>query len=339
MNQELLDLYLGELPEERAGELRARLRDDAALQSEWAELEALFGFMRQGEEIESDPSIRRVVMAEARHATAPSLFERLRALPALVGYRFRHSRVFRIAAVSLGVHLLAMGVLYQFVVRERPEAQPYEVQVGAVDAPEAEIRPDATFVQHLRLARASRPARLRRFGVAGQARAIREGIESLVARQGEQGAWDGELERTSQAALVLMAEGVQPGDITRRGQSLRAAMRFVRGRVIGGESSPSALEALVEDWALNHEHLSEPQRAQSVDGIRALLLKGGNGDGGVQAALHAGFAPLVTEPHEARDLGTLPDGAFVRDAFRNALRPARDGDPVALLKLQSPYRA
>ena len=117
MNSELVDLLLGELEPERESLIRDQLQRSAKLRSELAEIEALFGFMRRGEQVEVDRSIREHVMAEARRVTAPSLAQRVRAIPALVRYRFRHSRGFRVATISVGVHLAVMLVLYQFVIR------------------------------------------------------------------------------------------------------------------------------------------------------------------------------------------------------------------------------
>ena len=70
--QELIDWLLGELTSEREEALKAEVRRDPAIQRELQELEALFGLMRRGEEIEVEPRVRATVMREARRLTRPS---------------------------------------------------------------------------------------------------------------------------------------------------------------------------------------------------------------------------------------------------------------------------
>ena len=52
MRQELLDLALGELPDQEAGALRARIEADPELAREYAELSSVLAVMSRGERIE-----------------------------------------------------------------------------------------------------------------------------------------------------------------------------------------------------------------------------------------------------------------------------------------------
>ncbi|MHC4955525.1 MAG: anti-sigma factor family protein, partial [Planctomycetota bacterium] len=190
--EELIDLLLGELEPARDAELRELVRGDPALQRELRELEALFGFMRQGEEIEVDPAVHATVMTEARRVTRPSLSVRLRALPQLFRFRFQRSVAFRVAAVSLGVHLVVMALLLQFdVLGPRPAEIP-EFEVGQVDPDELPVpdyRPDPGFARRLGRARVSRTVRLRHYGVEGQHEAVRQGVETLLTTQKPDGSF------------------------------------------------------------------------------------------------------------------------------------------------------
>ena len=333
-NSELLDLLLGELEPAREAALRTRLRDDAALRAELAELEALFGLMRRGEEIEADPAVHDRVMEEARRLTRPTVLQWIRSIPELVRFRFQHSRGFRVAAISLGVHIVVMVALLQFMVRSNADRTPPAFELGQTETDEPEIRPDAAFVQRLTFARTSRSVRLHKHGVKGQRTAIHDGIEALLGRQTEDGAF-GSFDDTCRAALILLSERVSSGDMTRRGQALYRAMRNIRTKVDAGAQSPHALSALVEDWALNFADLSELDRASVASGIRTLLVRGGNGAEGLYWAASAGFADHVQEPFEPieRDLS-----AASRAAFQAHLKSGAQGDTAALLSLQSPYR-
>lgn len=338
MKQDLIDLILGDLDPARDAALREEVRNSPALQAQLAEFETLFGFMRRGEQIESDPSIRKTVMAAARKATAPSLSQRLAAIPALIRYRFQHSRGFRIAAVSLGIHLVAMAILFQMFVHGGKQAPPTEFQLSKLEPPHVEVRPDSGFVAQLRFARASRVVRLRKYGVDGQAESIREGIEALLDRQSADGSWEN-FESTCDAALALMAENVSSSDLSTHGQALHRAMRVIRNKVAGGARGARALEALIEDWALNHAELSAPDRAQSVDCIRTLLAAGDNDAAGIAWAHRAGFADFVRESVPENAATLMAEARENAEGYRAALSAARAGEASAILLLQQPYRA
>ena len=334
MKQDLIDLILGDLEPAREEELRAQIRESAELQSELADLEALFGFMRRGEQIESDPSVRETVMAAARKATAPSLGQRIAAIPALIRYRFQHSRGFRVAAASLALHLVAMAVLFQIFVQGGKQPLPTNFQLSEVEAPHVEVRPSNGFVLQLRYARASRSVRLKKYGVDGQGASIRAGLDALMAQQKADGSW-GTFAATCDAALALMAENVRSSEMSVRGQALERAMRYIRHEVADGSHGARALEALIEDWALNHAELPQPDRTFSVECIRMLLDAGGNSQVGLNWATRAGFGAYVRE-----SFVEIQDGPVsLPRQFRGALDRARKGDAAAILLLQSPYRA
>jgi len=345
MNQDLLDLILGELDPAREAALRARLAQDAGLRAELTQLEALFGFMRRGEEIEPDPAVRTHVMAEARRLARPPLLQRLRALPALFRFRFRHSRAFRVAAVSLGAHLLVMLVLLQFVVRTRPAERDTVIDSANLKLLVPEVRPEESFVLRLSLARVSRSARLGQWGVDGQREAIRAGVGKLLDRQQPDGSF-GDLAETSRAALVLLAEGVVSTDDNRRGRALRAALGVIRHRVDAGAEDGDALVALVEDWALAYGRLTAEERGAYARSIQELV-QTVSAPAGRYWADQAGFlvpgdvvvpdepAVIIGEQHARGDRSAR---AGLQNRFRAALGEASRGESTALLTLQSPYR-
>ncbi|MHC4850173.1 MAG: anti-sigma factor family protein, partial [Planctomycetota bacterium] len=270
MRQELVDLILGELEPQREAALKAELACDAALRAELTELEALFGLMRRGEEIEVEPAVHQAVMAEARRLTRPSLLQRIAALPALAGFRFRHSRGFRVAAISLGAHLVVMLVLLQFFVQTRSEEDPTIIAFDQLKAEVPDVRPSDAFVHRLNLARASRSARLKQWGIDGQRAAIRTGVSTLLEQQSDDGSF-GDLAETGRAALVLLAEGVQSTDDTRRGRALRTALSLIQHQVETGAQNGEALMALVEDWALSYAKLTTEDRDGYARSIHALV--------------------------------------------------------------------
>ncbi|MHC4941093.1 MAG: anti-sigma factor family protein [Planctomycetota bacterium] len=342
MNQELVDLILGELAPEREQQLKAELARDPGLRAELAELEALFGLMRRGEEIEVEPSVHETVMAEARRMTRPSLIQQIKALPALFGFRFRHSRGFRVAAVSLGVHLVVMLVLLQVFVTTRPDESETTVSLNQVRVEDPEVRPNEGFVLQLSLARAARSARLKQWGVEGQRRAIREGVTTLLERQKADGSF-GDPAETGRAALVLLAEGVQSTDDTRRGRALRSALGVLqRSDAPSGE----ALMALVEDWALSYARLTPEERDGYARAIHEMV-RTVQSPAGRYWASQAGFdvpgtvdtpddpAVRIADLHK-RGLRDGRDAFLAR--FEDAIDRARTGDSSALLILQAPYR-
>jgi anti-sigma factor RsiW len=169
MRQELIDLLLGELEPEAAEALKERVRREPALAKELGQLEALRALMRRGEEIEPSPEMRQMLVAEAERRTAPSLWQQLRQLPGLLQYRFQHSLRFRVATVSLGIHLAAMVVL-SIVLIEGPRANRPPVQVTWKEEEAPIQRPASEFSARLaggRLFRGRGGDRLRSAGPAG----------------------------------------------------------------------------------------------------------------------------------------------------------------------------
>ncbi|MHC4959038.1 MAG: anti-sigma factor [Planctomycetota bacterium] len=264
MNQELLDLLHGELPEDQAQALKKRLASDPALARELEELEALFNLMRRGEEIEPAPETRDRVYTAAVHATAPGLWEQVKALPGLFRFRFRKSVAFRIAAVSLGAHLIAMAVLFQFSLAKEPGRTGIDMTVVEEDAPD--LRPDASYVARLKLRRLH-GARLKRLGLPGQQQTIDKGIDALLAGQESDGSF-GDSIRTGYVALTLLAEGDCSVYDTRRGRAVRAAVDSLLSLPATDLAHGAILTALLEDWALSYDELGEAERARYVRAIR-----------------------------------------------------------------------
>jgi len=376
--QELLDLLLGELDSQREDELKSRLQGEPELQRELAELESLFGFMRRGEEIEADPAIRTRVMREAERATRPSFAKRLASLPGLFRFRFQRSLVFRVAAVSLAVHLVVVAVMWNVYVRKYDAAPvitagPF-IPSDPADRPVPDYRPDQAFVMRIGLARVSRSVRLKRFGVNGQREAIRSGVETLLARQKMDGSF-GTPEETAQATLILLGEGSNSTDPTARGRVVREAVGSLLRAVDSGEQSGFVLSALIEDWMFSYENLTEEERTRYVRAMQTLIptVRGaGAAESLVLAELvgipvssdHSGELALVLGGDAWRALDAMPtrlrataliarvqeDGPgavgfgyetlrdWVAPAFQSALASGRSGDLQALLLLQAPYR-
>jgi len=333
---ELIDLLLGDLEPAEDEALRARVRSEPALQRELGELEALFGLMRRGEEIEADPAVHESIMREARRMTAPSLFERLAALPDLFRFRFRRSLAFRVAAVSLGVHLIAVAVLWQF-------------DIGGASAPEhglklafhpdeevPEYRPDREFVFRLGRARVSRSLRLKQFGAEGQRDDIRTGIRALMSRQQQDGSFSSlddtgaslddtgaSLDDTGRAALVMLAQGANSSDTTDRGAALRKTMGAIRRAVDAGSNDGFALSALIEDWALSYENLTEEQRVTYVRAILTLLPQV-SGAGAGESLVLADMAGFPVSEIQLRSLAPNGAGLMIKGDVRVAMQARAD---------------
>jgi len=372
MNQELIEFLRGELAEGEARELRARLADDADLARELSELQALFGFMRRGEEIVPSRELRAAVADAAERATAPSLIQQLAALPGLVRHRFRQSLAFRIAAVSLAVHLVAMGILFQVSVTRSQPRNPIEIGVRVAPEDLPLYRPDATFTLRLSQRRLPHAARLRKVGVQGQERAIRRGLDELVGQQRDDGSF-GTVADTGYAALALLAEGECSAYGTARGRAVQRAVRHLIAATRRGEVHGATLAALVEDWTLSFDRLSDDERVVYIDMILRLIRRVGDDPSdheGLALARMAGFpmresrefgeaAWLFTGRREklleeaatrigatavlGRGQGSLDAERarlWARPLFEQAMRAleARKGDPVAVLTLQAPYR-
>ncbi|MHC4670097.1 MAG: hypothetical protein ACYTFD_17040 [Planctomycetota bacterium] len=368
--QELIDLLRGELEPKEAEALKARLRQDPRLARELVELEALFTLMRRGDEIEPSPALRRRLMAAAERVTAPPLWQRLRQLPGLVRFRFRHSLGFRVAAVSLGVHLLVMLALSILLVESPRRAR--EPIIDFIEGEAPIHQPAHSFVVRLMQRRLPHAPRLRSFGVAGQGEAIHAGLEALLARQAADGAF-GDPAATAYATLALLAEGDCSVSGTRRGRAIRAAVRRLLDQAEAGAVHGAILATLVEDYTLSFDELHEEQRSEYVRAIRRLILAVG-GDEISQEAL--ALASLAEFPVPAgRDLGaaaTLLNGTragllrrppsrltatavlarghlsldrgrvrtWVSGLFEQAVAEVEDGrvSGVVLLTLQAPYR-
>jgi len=371
MRQELIDLYLGELPEDKARALEARVREDAALSREYAEVAALFSFMARAEPVAPDPRTRERVFREVERLCRPSLGEWLRDVAGLVRFRFRTSLAFRVAALSLAVHLVAMGVLFRVYLPQR-QAETATITAVVNENPRL-VRPARGFVVRLEARRGPKVPRLLRYGVEGQAEAIRAGLDALLARQAEDGSF-GSPETTAHAALALLAEGDCSTASTRRGRAIRAAVRrlLYDPEARGG----AVLAALVEDFALSFDDLDAYDRERYNARIHALIrdvaahpvLDPFDREGLALAQL-AGFdravdlAPdrrLGRRLVEAREPAGTPtrlavtaalarghgvaDADAVRDwaapLFRRSVQELRAGrvSGLALLNLQAPYR-
>jgi len=371
MNQELIDFLRGELDDEHADRIRARLRSDAALAREYAELEALFGLMRRGEELDPSAALRQTVMAAAERSCRPSWAERLRALPGLFRFRFQRSLGFRVAIVSLAAHLLLMAVLFQVTVigPRRPGGLPEVVVRPSDDTPVH--RPEPSFAIRLLQRRLPHDARLAQVGVPGQADAIRDGLARLRAGQREDGSF-GDLGATGYAALALLAEGDSSTLRTEAGTCIRAAIRHLIERTRAGEYHGAALSALVEDYALSYRALGEQERTEYVTAILGLIRRAGadeasreglalarlcglpvpsDADLGEAAALLGGARDglLDRAPDRLAATAALAKGrteldperlrAWARPLFERSLRELEGGGgALALLALQAPYR-
>ena len=373
MRQELIDLILGELEPTQADALKERLRSDAQLARELAEIEALFGLMRRGDEIEPTAAMRRAVAADARRQAAAPLWQRLRELPGLARYRFQTSLGFRVAAISLSVHLVAMAILFNVVI----DAGNRETAgiIGRVVDHDDDIqvqRPARSFVIRLTQRRLPHGQRLKKFGVPGQEEAIRSGLDALLARQDRGGAF-GDVGETAYATLALLAEGDCSTQSTRRGRAIRAATRHLLDAARAGASHGAILAALVEDYALSFDELREEERGEYVRAIRKLVLAMGDDDIsrealalasmaefpipagrdlGVAAALLGGERDVLLERPATRLTATavlarghlsLERGrvrAWAQGLFERAVADveARRVSAVVLLTLQAPYR-
>jgi anti-sigma factor RsiW len=254
VKQELIDYLLGELDDEQAAALRARIAADPALEREMTELSALFTFMQRGEDPVPALETRATVLRAAARATRPGVLERVAQFAALARYRFRHSRGFRIATVSVGVHLVAMGVLFLTLglAHGPAERDPFYVSVNGDDdavAVEQPLVPGGALVARLEQRRLPHGPRLRLFGVDGQEEAISRGLDALLASQAEDGAF-GSARATAEAALALLAEGDCSVQRTPRGRAVRGAVDRLFHDVDGGAAAAPILAALVEDYAL-----------------------------------------------------------------------------------------
>jgi len=319
MRQELIDFVLQDMEPDAARALEERLRREPALQRELAELEALFGLMRRGEEVEPGAELRAAVMAAADRALAPSLWQRVRQMPGLFRFRFRTSLRFRVAAISLCAHLALMVILLQILWVDPAHGPRGTVLVFPPNPEEVPIQPPSeSFVMRLSQRRLPHETRLKQFGVAGQDAAIERGLAQLLQRQDEDGSF-GTPAETAYGALALLAEGDCSTDRTVRGLAIRRAMTRLLADAKRGAVDGAMLAALVEDYSLAYDDLSDQRRGEYVRRIRDLTLRVGGDDMAREALV---LADLAGFPIPAgRDLGAA---AALRDGDRSGLldRPA-----------------
>ena len=305
-------------------------------------------------------------MAAAERATRPSLGQQLRNLPGLFAFRFKKSVAFRVAAVSLGVHLIAMAVLFQFSV-ERRSKQLHPAEANVV-LPDQQLRPSGSFIRSLQHRRVPHRLILRRVGVPGHEQAITRGIETILNSQMPDGSF-GSVGETGYAALALLAEGDCSTTDTRRGRAIRAAMPGLIHAAVHGEAHGAALSALVEDWALSYDDLDDQERSDYANAILKLVRRLGNDEAAREGLAIAALAD-VPLPSTARgdlfdrDIDELMakratrlratavlarkkvsiDGdtlkSWLEPLFAEALKAvaAEKTAAIAVLTLQAPYR-
>ncbi|MDH3591705.1 MAG: hypothetical protein OER88_07495, partial [Planctomycetota bacterium] len=353
--------------------VRAQVRSDPKLARELQELTALFGLMRRADEVEASPAMRATVLAAARKATRPTLWQRVRRLPSLATFRFRHSMGFRIAAISLGAHLVAMATLF-WAMEHRDREQRKSQLVAVVTEPELEAqRPDSSFASRLAQRQLPHETRLRQFGVEGQQGAIERGLRALLQDQGDDGSF-GDVTVTAQATLALLAEGDSSAQTTRRGVAIDRAMSWLLDAARRGASDGALLAALVEDYSLAYADMSDERRLEYTRAIRELIQSVSAADPMAQESLvlakMAGFYVPSARPLgraallEAGDRAALLDApadrfgativlargrlsvqrsrvkAWSRDLFDRAVKEIEAGNRsgLVLLTLQAPYR-
>lgn len=329
MRQELIDLLLGELEPAEADALKARLRAEPELRRELTELESIFGLMRRSEAIDPLPATREAIVAAAARARPP-LLVRLRAVPGLFVYRFRHSRRFRVATISLSAHLALIVVLAQILLA--PGARPPDPDiVVTMHLPGDSVKPERDFQQRLRQRRLSQSNRLRQYGVEGQEEAIGDGVEALVASQRPDGSF-GDGGETGYAALALLAQGDCSTEASPRGRAVRSAIHRLLARTRQGEAHGAMLAALVEDFALSYDGMDDFERKDYLEAIRKLVLSVPDDDISREALLLAhlaGFAIPAGRLGEAASFGS-PDRAQML-----ALEPTRLRATLALARGRS----
>lgn len=369
MRQDLIDLLLGELEPAEADALKARLRAEPELRHELADLESLFGLMRRSEEVEPAPQTRETVVAAAA-SVRPSLLVRLRALPGLFAYRFRQSRRFRVATISLCGHLVLIAVLAQILLAPGAGGPGRDPEVTLI-LPEESVKPDRDFQMRLSQRRVSQSNRLRQYGVARQEEAIGDGVEALVTSQRPDGSF-GDAGETGYAALALLAQGDCSAQASPRGRAVRSAVNRLLGRTREGEAHGAMLAALVEDFSLSYDFLDEFERKDYLTAIRKLIRSVPDDDISREALLLAHIAGfsippgrlgeaeafgsadraqlLALEPSRLRVTLVLARGRSTLDAdrvrawaaplFERAMAELRGGkvSGLVLVTLQSPYR-
>jgi hypothetical protein len=368
LNQELIDLLRGELAPEEERALRDRMAREPALAGELKELENLFGLMRRlTEEVEVPARIRERVMAAARRAAAPSILQQVAALPALVRYRFRQSVVFRVAVVSLTAHLLLMAVLFQFTVPQRPDTDGPDI---GVHGQLPHVRPDAAVVRRFTHRRLPHAVPLGLVGIEEQGAFIRAGLDVLLERQHRDGSF-GDARETALATLALLAEG-DSSTFGARSHEIELGIRRIMADAREGAAHGAMLTALVENFILSYDLLTQPERDELVAHIVKLIEAVGDDEEaaeGLALAKMAGFRIgerplgeaahllngarhelLARKPTRLRATAVLARGqempdrervrSWVRPLFDRAREAVEAGNDmaVAVLTLQAPYR-
>ncbi|MCZ6574187.1 MAG: hypothetical protein O7C98_13600 [Planctomycetota bacterium] len=382
MRPEIVDYVRGELSAREETVLRARIEKDPALERELEEAQALFGIMGQGPEIEPRAAlrIRFVASLEAQRErepgrSAPSLGERLAFLGGLVIFRLRNSSAFRVAALSIAVHLVALYLLLQHWVPAQAEDKhtTFIVKLPPAKAEPVGLRPSEAFVGRLAGRNRSIEVKLGKAAVPGQAKAIRSGIEELVGGQADDGSL-GDVAQTGYGSLALLAEGECSAFLTEKSRNLRRALEYVAEQGAEGNVHGAAVCALVEDYALSYSWIPEARqaaRAALIVDLLAELPRGPASDEARLVAKLAGF-PLDSsrlsaearalytglprawildlEPSRLRATVAFARGGvpldperlnrWVRPFFLGVLKRLREGGAVAerIVTLQSPYR-
>ena len=142
--------------------------------------------------------------------------------------------------------------------------------------------------------------RLRLVGVEGQERAIREGLQTLLARQRADGSF-GKADETGFATLALLAEGDCSALETRGGRAVHAAVRHLLRRPPEASAHGAVLSALVEDYVLSYERLGAEERHEYVRAILDLIGLVGDDEAAREGVALAGAAGFPVPP--GRDLG------------------------------------
>ena len=345
MRPEIIDYIRGELSAREETVLRARIEKDPALARELEEAQAVFGIMRQGPEIEPREALRTRFLAslEAQRErepvrSSPSIGERLAFLWGLAIFRLRNSGAFRIAALSIAAHLIALYLLVEYWVPARVEAKRTEIVVRLVPPRMVEpvgSPPSVAFVGRLQGRNRSVEVKLGAAAVPGQAEAIRGGIERLVDVQAGDGSF-GDVEQTGYAALALLAEGECSAFRTEKSRNLQRALEHVAAEGADGNVHGAAVCALVEDYALSYSWIPEARRAARAALIMEVLAELPRGEAADEARLVAKLAgfPLAESrlSAEARALYTVLPRAWILDLEPSRLRAtvafARGGAPL-----------
>jgi hypothetical protein len=269
-----------------------------------------------------------------------------------------------------------MAVLFQvtITIRKNNESEGKSTKILVNESESPLLPPDSAYVNRLKARRLPHVIQLRRVGIVGQQETIEAGLDSLVASQRRDGSF-GDAAQTAYGALALMAQGDCSALETRRGRAVRGAVAELLRRAFDGQVHGAMLTALVEDWALSHDSMSELEREEYGRAIVRLIRSVGT-DEAAQEGLATALAAGISIP-SGRDLGAMAtnlldpkelERLLGRPATRLAatlvlargqpeideerlrawLRPlfeaakaeieAQKGSALAVLTLQAPYR-